>query len=37
MGLLDRFKKGLSKTREKLAAGFRSVLRIGQRIDQGTL
>ena len=37
MGLLDRFKKGLSRTREKLSAGFRSVVRIGQRIDQDTL
>ncbi|MHC5108513.1 MAG: signal recognition particle-docking protein FtsY [Planctomycetota bacterium] len=37
MGLFDRFKKGLERTREKLSAGFRSVLRIGQRIDQDTL
>jgi fused signal recognition particle receptor len=37
MGLFDRLKKGLAKTREKVAASFRSVLRIGQRIDQGTL
>jgi len=37
MGLLDRFKKGLSRTREKLATGMRSVLRIGQRIDEETL
>ncbi len=37
MGLLDRFKKGLSRTREKLATQMRSVLRIGQRIDEETL
>ncbi len=37
MGLFDRIKKGLSRTREKVSAGFRSVLRIGQRIDQDTL
>jgi len=37
MGLFDRFKKGLTRTREKIVAGFRSVLRIGQRIDQDTL
>ncbi len=37
MGLLDRFKAGLARTREKLAGGLRSILRIGQRIDEGTL
>lgn len=37
MGLFDRFKKGLARTREKLSTGFRSVIRIGHRIDQGTL
>ena len=37
MGLFDRFKKGLERTREKLATGLRSVLRIGQRIDEETL
>ena len=37
MGLFDRFKKGLTRTREKLATGLRSVLRIGQRIDEETL
>jgi fused signal recognition particle receptor len=37
MGILDRLRKGLSKTREKVAAGFRSVLRIGRRIDQETI
>ena len=36
MGLFDRLKKGLSRTRERVAASFRSVLRIGQRIDQDT-
>ncbi len=37
MGLFDVFKRGLAKTREKIAAGFRSVLRIGRKIDQETL
>ncbi len=37
MGLFDRFKKGLARTREKIVSGFRSVLRIGRRIDQETL
>jgi len=37
MGLFDRFKKGLARTREKLSTGLRSVLRIGQQIDEGTL
>ena len=37
MGLFDRFKKGLTRTREKLATGLRSVLRIGQSIDQDTI
>jgi fused signal recognition particle receptor len=37
MGLFDRFKKGLTRTREKLSAGLRAVLRIGRAIDQDTL
>ena len=37
MGLLDRLKKGLTKTREKVASGLRSVLPIGQKIDEGVL
>jgi fused signal recognition particle receptor len=37
MGLLDRFKKSLTRTREKLSTGLRSILRIGQRIDHDTL
>lgn len=37
MGLFDRLKQSLTRTREKLAAGFRSVLRIGRKIDQETL
>ena len=37
MGLFDRLKKGLTRTREKLATGMRSVLRFGQRIDEETL
>jgi len=37
MGLLDRFKKGLKRTREKIGAGFRSVLRVGQKINLDTV
>ena len=37
MGLFDRFKKGLAKTRERIGTGFRSVLRIGQKISGETL
>ena len=37
MGIFDRLKKGLTRTREKVAAGFRSVLRVGRAIDQDTI
>ena len=37
MTLFDRLKKGLTRTREKLSSGFRSVLRIGRKIDRETL
>lgn len=37
MGLFDRFKKSLTRTREKIVSGFRSVIRIGQKIDSDTL
>jgi fused signal recognition particle receptor len=37
MGLFDRLKQGLARTREKITASFRSVLRIGRKIDQETL
>jgi len=37
MGLFDRLKSGLSKTRQKIASGFRAVLRIGRKIDQDTM
>ncbi len=37
MGLFDRLKKGLSRTRQKITTGFRTVLRIGQKIDQETI
>jgi len=37
MGLFDRFKEGLSRTRQKISTGMRSVLRVGQKIDQDTL
>ena len=37
MGLFDRFKKGLTKTREKIVQGFRAVLPFGQPIDENIL
>jgi len=37
MGLFDRLKKGLAKTRAKITTGLRSVLRIGQKIDESTM
>ncbi len=37
MGLFDIFKKGLKKTREKLAAGFRAILPFGRKIDESLL
>ncbi len=37
MGLFDRFKQGLTRTREKLATGMRAVIRVGRSIDQDTL
>ncbi len=37
MGLFDRFKKGLTKTREKIVEGFRAVLPFGQPIDENIL
>jgi fused signal recognition particle receptor len=37
MSLFDRFKKGLSKTRNKLVAGLRSVLTFGRPIDEELL
>ncbi len=37
MGLFDRLKNGLSHTRKKVSASFRSVLRIGKKIDQDTI
>ena len=37
MGLFDRFKQGLTRTREKLATGMRAVIRVGRSIDQETL
>lgn len=37
MGLFDRFREGLTRTREKLTSGFRSVMRIGRKIDEETL
>lgn len=37
MGLFDRIKKGLSRTREKVAAGFRAVLPFGRKIDENMI
>jgi len=37
MGLFDRFKKGLSKTRDKIARSFRSVLPFGRKIDDALI
>ena len=37
MGLFDRIKKGLSKTREKIGAGLSAVLPTGRKVDQALL
>ncbi len=37
MGLFDRFKKGLGKTREKVVAGLRAALPFGRKIDESLL
>jgi len=37
MGLFDRFKKGLARTREKIASGFRDALPGGRPIDEAQL
>lgn len=37
MGLFDRFKRGLSKTRDKLFVGLRDVLSFGRKIDEALL
>ena len=37
MGLFDVFKKGLAKTRDKIASGLRSVLAVGRKIDESLL
>jgi fused signal recognition particle receptor len=37
MGLFDIFKRGLAKTRDRIVAGFRSVLSFGRRIDEKLL
>jgi fused signal recognition particle receptor len=37
MGLFDRLKKGLSKTRDKIGGGIRSVLPIGKPIDDALI
>jgi fused signal recognition particle receptor len=37
MGLFDRFKQGLAKTRQKIASSFRSVLPFGKKIDDAVI
>ncbi len=37
MGLFDRFKKGLAKSRQKISRSFRSVLPFGKRIDDAVI
>ncbi len=37
MGLFDRLKKGLSRTREKVVAGFRAVLPFGRKVDEALI
>ncbi len=37
MGLFDRFKKALGKTRDKVVSSFRSVLPFGKKIDEAML
>ena len=37
MGLFDRIKRGLTKTREKIGAGLGAVLPVGRKVDQGLL
>ncbi len=37
MGIFDKFKKGLAKTRDKIAEGFRTVLPVGKPIDEETI
>jgi len=37
MGLFDRFKKGLAKTRDKIARSFRSILPFGKKIDDAVI
>jgi len=37
MGLFDRFKQGLAKTREKIGRSFRSILPFGRKIDESVI
>jgi fused signal recognition particle receptor len=37
MGLFDRFRKGLAKTRDKIGRSFRSVLPFGRKIDDAVI
>ncbi|NLE61410.1 MAG: signal recognition particle-docking protein FtsY, partial [Planctomycetes bacterium] len=34
MGLFDRLKRGLAKTRDKISRSFRSILPFGKKIDE---
>ncbi len=37
MGIFDKLRKGLEKTREKVSTGFRAVLRVGTQIDDSVI
>jgi fused signal recognition particle receptor len=37
MGLFDRLKKGLAKTRQKIASGFHAILPFGKKVDASVL
>ncbi len=37
MGLFDRFKQGLAKTRQKITSSFRSILPFGKKIDEAVI
>jgi fused signal recognition particle receptor len=37
MGIFDKLKQGLAKTRDKIAGGFRAVLPVGRKIDEALL
>ena len=37
MGLVDRFKEALTKTRERLSVGVRTILSVGRALDDATI